>query len=370
MNTREFDSKQLPKLYGVELPNWAERFIYDFGGLQLETLSFADINSVCNNIYHTNKIFVYEICFAKNSEYFFNLLKTGAIKQLIVYNNHPFMFTDELLDRIDTLTVNNNIVLLVNGYYSRKYANINSCHFDTWEHTVSHHFTLLLSKILHSRRNIEKDFLMQVVPKDEFRQTVVGFLKNTNIFDNSITSFPKTSSSLGKSTEVFVETLTKKYGEGQHIHALNSFGNGLPNFESYEKILCEIVVETRNTGSWHFTEKTFRPIALGIPIVFIGDATMFNQLIQYGYHLYDHAFYSHWHSDQRLEEKLPYLQDFLQHIQQDSTAKDRMLEIAQHNYDRFWNHRKNYYYEHLYNCFADISNTNNMIHNIYKELNF
>lgn len=369
MNENEPESTKLPNLYSVELPEWVENFIYDYGGVRPEKVSFTDIESVCNAD-DTSKIFVYEKSFLEHSDYFFNLLKDNVIKQLIVFNHHPFNFTNELLERINTLTTDDNIVLLVNGYYSRKYANIKSYHFDLFENTIAHHFNLLLSTILHSKRNIEKDFLVQVVPRDEFRKTVVGFMENTDLFDNSITSFAKTSKSLHHDADTFLEHVKKKYGDGQHIPALTSFIGGVPNFESYEKILCEIVLETRNSGSWHFTEKLFRPIALGIPIVFLGDVQMFNQITQNGYRFYDHGFYSHWHSESSLEKKLSHLQDFLQHIKQESTVKQSMTEIAQHNYKWFWDHRKNYYHKGLYDCFANISNTNNVIHNIYKELNF
>jgi hypothetical protein len=371
MNPQDPEFTKSLKFYSVGMPDWAENFIHFFGGIQLEKLSYDNINAVCSKK-NSNKIFVYEDIFIEQNEYMFGLLKDGVIQQMIVYGVHPFKFSHELLAKIDKEHfVDSRLIFLLEGYFPTKYPNLKICHLSGKEHAISHHFNLLLSNVLKSRRKINKDFLMQVVPRDNFRKQIIEFLQNTNIFDNSIVNFEKSSNILNDKSHVFLQNIIKKYGDGHHISALNSFGNGLPNFAAYEKINCEIVVETNNiSSSWNLSEKTFRPIALGIPIVFLGHKEMFDRLIQDGYKFYDNFFYTHWHSNQSLQERLPYLLEFLKHIKQDSMIKLKMAEIALYNQQWFWNHRKLQHYEILRSFFSNISQGGNMIENIYQTLNF
>ena len=164
--------------------------------------------------------------------------------------------------------------------------------------------------------------------------------------------------------------MEQKHGAGQYIDALGSFANGLPNFKIYEQVFCEIVLETRNQGNWHFSEKTFRPISLGIPMVHLGHKPMYDKLLEYGYHLYDNNFYQQWHKHIELEEKLPYLEKFLTHINSSESAQKQMEQTAQHNYQHFWNHRKLYFYTHMNHTFESIFGGNNLVHDIYNEMNF
>ena len=152
------------------------------------------------------------------------------------------------------------------------------------------------------------------------------------------------------------------------MNALLSFGNGLPNFKMYEQAFCELILETRNAGSWHFTEKTFRPIAMGIPVVHLGHKPIHARLLAMGYRLYDNGFYQQWHTETALEKKLPYLESFLTHIKNDKSAQAQMEQIAQHNYQHFWNQRKLHYYTHIQQVFDSIAGENTLTHKIYKQL--
>jgi hypothetical protein len=371
MNTPDLEIKKLPKFYGLGLADYWEEFIYNFGGIRMQKLSLDNITQLCskNDI---NKIFVDEDIFLKKNEYLLNLIKNKIITQLIVLNAHPFKFSDNFLKKInEENSLNDNLIFLTEGFYNSKYTNLKIFNMSLREHFHSHHFNLQLSTILKKRRKIYKDFLLQVVPKDEFRTQLINFfLINIEVFDNSVINVGNSTKNLNDNADNFIENIIKKYGDGQHISALKSFGNGLPNFSSYEKIHCEIVVETRNTGSWHLTEKTFRPISLGTPIVFLGYSEMFKKLEQDGYRLYDYNFYRYWHSNLSLQERLPYLLQFLKHIKYDKKAKEKMLEISLYNQQHFWNNRKIQFYETLHSFFSSISQDCNIIEKIYEDLNF
>ena len=358
--------EQLPYFYGIGLAPWEIQFIKNFGGITVEEITVEQIKSVCstNNI---NKIFVSETSITRDADYLFDRVEDKTITQLVIYTSHPFDLPLALLDRIND-EKHDNVVFLSNGHFDKEYPNIKGLCFEEFEHGISHHFNLLLSTRLRTRRNPDKDFLCYTVTKDKFRKLVVDFLKGTDIFDNSITNFAKKSEEIQQPYEDFITSIVQEHGE-EFRAPMDVFNRGMPNFESYEKSFCEIVLETRNSGSYHITEKTFRPIAFGIPIVLLAEKQLFDKLVNYGYRFYDHDFYSHWHSDIILGEKLPYLLAFLKHIKQDQSARNSMTEIAHHNYLWFWNNRKNNFYEKLYKFFNDISDGNNTVAGIYKKLN-
>jgi len=356
-------------IYGMDLPDWLNSFLYNHGGIFIKPILLSELLQICEN--KTIKyLVIYENFVLYNKDVLLNLLEQGRIESLIIYKNHPFTITDVLMDQLDKIAKTHDINIIVNGYYDKIYKNIKVYHIDTFEHVISHFFTLFLSQILKKNRQHTKTFLMQTVFKDNFRKTIGEFIINLSIYKDFIKSPITDSDTLYKKTNNFLKHMEQKYGTGQYIDALMSFGNGLPNFKIYEQVFCEIVLETRNQGNWHFTEKTFRPISLGIPIVYLGHKPMYNRLLEYGYHLYDNNFYQQWHKDIRLEEKLSYLEDFLTHINSSELAQKQMEQTAQHNYQHFWNHRKLHYYTYINDTFESIFGRNNLIHNIYKEMNF
>ena len=263
-----------------------------------------------------------------------------------------------------------DIKIIVNGYYNNVYNNIKIYSIDNFENVISHSFVLLLSQILHKKRQPTKMFSMQTVFKDNFRKTVGNYLQESALWKDFPPSPLTNSTALYKKAADVLQHLEQHYGPGQHIHALKSFGNGLPNFKMYEQVFCELILETRNSGSWHFTEKTFRPIAMGIPVVHLGHKPMYDRLLAMGYRLYDNGFYQQWHTETALEKKLPYLESFLTHIKNDKLAQAQMEQIAQHNYQHFWNQRKLHYYTHIQQIFNSIAGENTLTHKIYKQLDF
>jgi len=358
-------------VYSIDLPEYVSNFFKEIGGISLSAINQSRLLELCNQS-TVKHLMVYETFVVDHTEILMNLLQQRCVESLTIYNHHPFKFTDALMDRLNTVAMTIDIKIIVNGYYEKNYSNIKIYHEQTYEHSISHSFVLLLSQILHKKRRPTKTFLIQTVCKDDFRKTVSDHLRASAIWSDCIA--PPRIDRRSVYEDFFHEKkhkLLQQFGEHtQPMHALHSFGNGLPNFKMYEQAFCELILETMNSGSWHFTEKTFRPIALGIPVVHLGHKPMHARLLATGYRLYDNGFYQQWHTDVALEKKLPYLESFLTHIKNDKSAQAQMEQIAQHNYQHFWNHRKNHYYTNLQNMFDDIVGENTLTHKIYKQLDF
>lgn len=361
------------QIYSIDLPEFAINSIQEHSGVNSQIITHDTLTSMCeqNSVPY---LIVYETYVQNHFQTLTMLLEQHRVQHLLIFNHHPFVLDVGVLDKLDFLAQTQDIGIMVNGYYSKEYRHLSVYNFDLWEHSISHYFNLLLSNILEKRRNPSHLFMIQAVFKDTFRKTVGDFLKNSSVYSYFLPlqhiENIEGSRQLYQTSELFLNRLAENHGEGQYLNGLRSFGNGLPNFQAYEQIFCELVLETRNSGAWHFTEKTFRPISLGIPIIHLGDEKIHNSLLKYGYRLYDHKFYTVWHSNVDQQQKLLCLEQFLQHIKDNSTAQAEMAEIAQHNYQHFWNHRKNHYYKHLQHIFENVFGEQNLTHKVYKQMNF
>ena len=363
----------------LPLPNWIDNLLTNFGGLrQLDVVRLDDIG-VTNTI-DCLVVFEDQYLDLKKRRLLINALERKNINTLVIINTHVFFFDQEVLDELDKLSANFDIHVLCQGHYARKYDNINWHHFELAEHCISHPFNLLLSTRLQARRNPEKTFLIRVVQKDQFRKTVMQGITASQIGQDvispSVVRKDKESSvDLFKLQEGLVGFVKEKYPDNMDaIPSLTSFGHGLPNFSLYEKSFCEVVLETKNTGAYHFTEKIFRPIALCIPVIFLGSKAMHEELYGYGYRFYDHDFYKYWHDESTpLGERVERLVSFMQHIKDDEGAREQMTDTANNNYQLFWNKRKLYYYQNWNNIFDQIckgKNIERVVESIYSKCNF
>lgn len=303
-------------------------------------------------------------------------LLDGLVKQLTIFKNHPFAFPVETMERLEKLAGNYRINVIVNGHYlkERKYDNLRIHNIDSWEHVIGHSFIYNLTRLLSERRSPTGKMLFPVVEKDDFRRSISRALDNERIKSSIVkTSQLKDSDGLKLYDKVddFVAQIEREVGSGYYVDALRSFGNGLPNLHNYESALCEIVLETRNEGDWHFTEKTFRPIAFGIPMVHLAHKSVHDKLLQYGYEIYDDGFYHYWHNNTvSLQDKLPRLIDFIDHIRTSKEAQTRLEQTAKHNYENFWFSRKLRSIESEQAIVNHLFGTHSLTNEIYRRLNF
>lgn len=290
-----------------------------------------------------------------------------------------FLFSETLLEELNQLGKNFEIHIMAQGYYARSYPNIQIHHYELEEHCIGHHFNLLLANRLQKLKKTQtvKNFLLQIVAKDDFRKAVVNSLTNSNIKDDILLPPARSSNELYSMHTDLINTLEKDYTDRHDvIDAVKSFGNGTPNMELYQKAFCELVAETVNSEGkpYMFTEKFFRPIALGTPVIFLGSRSMYMTLKKYGYRFYDNNFYSIWHDGKiDLTKRCDVLLSFMKHIQQDIGAKENMQSIANHNMENFWNNRKLEYYANWQNIFDIICRDKHIarvVDDVYERLNF
>lgn len=304
------------------------------------------------------------------------LLNQNRIGSLLIYNHHVMQVEKERLQKIDEIAKNMKISLMACGEYDFDLKNIKVKNQDIFEIMLHNPYVKALSMMLSRRRKPEKDFMLSVVVKDEFRKKVVDELLDTDV---SIISGSRSKSEIlfkkiDDVAKVFLKKLhdfeLKDYNYDYAVDTIiKVFANGPPNFDLYEKYLCELVIETSNTGPWHLTEKTYRPIAFGIPIIFLGHKPMFDHLIKYGYQLHDDNFYVHWHSDISLEQKIVHLKSFLQSLKNDDSRK-KLVDTASHNYGLFWNNRRFNHMDIQYDFFYDFFGEDVILKEAYNLFNF
>jgi len=113
-------------------------------------------------------------------------------------------------------------------------------------------------------------------------------------------------------------------------------------FDESAQSLLYLVTETVATGRrWHLTEKTFKPIALGMPFVIVGTRGSLEYLRSYGFRTFGNIWdesYDQADDDIRIEK----IAQLLKQLDDLSTAeKQKMFESAcdviEHNWNHFYN---------------------------------
>ena len=359
------------------LPEWVEKMLVNFGGLiGLDTTHLENIGP-------HNKVdclVVYEKEYFEHREILKNALMKKHLETLVIFNTHVMEPDEHTLEEIDNLSKDLDIHMICQGYFAKRYNHIKIHHIEIEEHVISHHFNLLLATKLQEMRTPEKMFLLQIVNKDRFRETVLDGVTSSPDLTNDIIAIDRkgqgASGKLRKKVQDWLlNHIKEEYKDNPNLFsALESFGNGPPNFPLYEKTFCEVVAETRNIGAWHFTEKTFRPIAFRVPIVYLGSKEMYDTLHGYGYKLYDYDFYQHWHDQTTpLNQRVERLVFFMKHIKQDEKAREQMQATAENNFQIFWNQRKLYYYQNWNKIFDQIcgkKNIGRVVDSVYSRCNF
>ena len=344
-----------------QIPEWLKSFVWEFGGYRCE-----DVHNVAAPI---DRLLIYETAYLKDPDLWHRRLSDHTIETLVLLNDHPWLFTPELMAKIDSLPCVDRLRIFCQGYWNEreKYSNIVSTHVNFHEHFFSHHFIFQLSRELLKRRNLKKDFLWYTLPKDDYRKGLVQYFQHNEILANSMVSFGNETHRFYAEGEDRVEYLKNKYGAGQWTNGIRSYGVGLPNMKAYEQCACEIVLESSAFGSWHMTEKFFRPVGFGMPVVLLVNKEIFQKIKEYGYRFYDHDnFYSRFQAADDMVTKAKILEKFMLHIKNDKPVG--MWEVADYNYQHFWNHRKNTYYDRVTQAWKKLIGKRNFIDHIYDDL--
>jgi len=356
------------EITGLLCDNWVCDWVYSNSGIIVKDKTFDEVE---NNL--PNCILIYEKAIWQNSDRVLQLIKNDKVETIAVYVGHIFLFPDKVAQELNEIAKRKNIIFLSMSQKLIGYKNIKCYSFDTIEHAISNDFNFLLSCELAEHRNPTKDFIFFVHLKQDDRKTIWNYLKDTKIFDNSIVfaNNKQQMINVGKPQDEFYAEIKKVTINDNISSAIKGWGGYAPNFKAYEEVFCEIVIESRNDGLvGDLSEKTYRPIALNVPFVFLGHPLMYKKLIADGYQIVDHDnFYMHWHNDTELSLKLTKLEKFLNEIKVNKDLKNQMVIAAQHNYKNFWTKRKLQYiknnYKILNECFGK-----NLVNQIYNNLNF
>ena len=139
---------------------------------------------------------------------------------------------------------------------------------------------------------------------------------------------------------VFAEQALPRNFEGEIDHPMHSCWLSL--FDESAESLLYLVTETVATGRrHHLTEKTFKPIALGMPFMIVGTQGSLRYLRSYGFRtfgdLWDESYDDEPDDHKRIEKIAQTLKmlDGLEEHRQD--IFDSAQEIIEHNWNHFYN---------------------------------
>ena len=152
-----------------------------------------------------------------------------------------------------------------------------------------------------------------------------------------------------------IQPLEKKYPDIGTVFAEQSFPLNFQDetdhpmkscwldlFDQSAESLLYLVTETVATGRrHHLTEKTFKPIALGMPFIIVGTQGSLRYLRSYGFKtfgdLWDES-YDDEPDDSRRIEKIARVLELLESLEEDRQAIfDSAWEIIEHNWNHFYN---------------------------------
>jgi hypothetical protein len=333
------------KVPAVDCPSYVKDWINKWSGLEFEDVTLKQIAEI-----KPKTFLIDEDSILKNMDEVFHVMEKNCINEMVIHALHIYKFNHDTLDRLDRLAAGKKVHLISMSYLLRDFDNIISYSHDMIEHGISHDFNYILSERLQNRREPHLDFIFIVNVKNQFRTDISnaliqsGTLRNSFVRNGGQDRFAQVR---GKQSQL-LEYLGKEMPGNMCMDALRSW-YALPDFQAYEQAFCDIVVEsanghldtTQNSRFSDLSEKTYRPIALGVPFVFLGSKEMFYKLCNDGYHIIDDGnFYNKWHGSENLKTALPHLINFLEKIVVDKVLRNKLLSMARHNYKNFWTYRK------------------------------
>jgi hypothetical protein len=208
-----------------------------------------------------------------------------------------------------------------------------------------------------TERTIVKTFIAPnriVAGKRQHRLEMLYHIFKNNMIHNHI-SCPAVCPAENITVQDAVKSLTKKYPDiesvfaaqtlpinfaGETDHPMHSCWLSLFN-ESAESLLY-LVTETVATGCrHHLTEKTFKPIALGMPFVIVGTRGSLEYLRSYGFRTFDGIWdesYDLAEDDVRIERIASLLRSLDElSVEDKQELFEAAHEVIEHNWNHFYN---------------------------------
>jgi hypothetical protein len=208
-----------------------------------------------------------------------------------------------------------------------------------------------------SQRKITKTFLAPnriVAGERQHRLEMLYHIFKNNLLNNHI-SCPAVCPAENISIEAAATPLLQKYPDIQKVFAAQSLPINFKNetdhpmhscwlslFDESAESLLYLVTETVATGRrFHLTEKTFKPIALGMPFVIVGTQGSLKYLRSYGFRTFEGIWdesYDDAEDDVRIERITSLLRS-LDELSADAKQDlfDQCREVVEHNWNHFYN---------------------------------
>lgn len=364
------------KIPAVQCPGYVKDWINAWSGISCYDVTLEQLTEIKPKTFVTNEDFI-----LSDMENIFQVMERNGIKEMVIHVLHIYKFNRAILEKLDKLAEGYKVHFISMSYKFDFFKNIIAHSYDLLEHAISHDFNYMMSQRLQARRKPQFDFvfMFMVNLKNNFRRRLNDKLEKDGIFKNSYVrnDGPEQYQQLIKKHTEILKSIEAEMPGNQCINALQSWGGTLPDFLAYEKSFCDIVVESTNTSVddrsdgtlTDLSEKTYRPIALGVPFVFLGSKKMFDKLRADGYQLVDDGeFYDRWHNETDLEKALSLLTEFLKKTITNKEIRKSMESMAEHNYKNFWFARKYQYRKSLEKIFDDCFEENpfNKIYDLLK----
>ena len=335
----------LKKIPAVECPGYVKDFVSGWSGIQCQDMTLQEVAVLKPKTFLTNEDYL-----LSNMDKIFATMEQNGIKEIVIHALHIYKFNHATFEKLNRMAEGKKVHFISMSCMIKNYTNIILHSHDIVEHSISHDVNLVFCERLQSRRRPELDFIFMVNTKNSFRQQLSTALQESGVLKNSIVSNGGQDEyeQFVQKQKDMIDSINKQLPGNMCMDALASWIN-VPNFPAYEKSFCEIVVESANgkfdnTHDSVFTdlsEKTYRPIALGVPFVFLGSEDMFNKLTRDGYQLLDDDdFYKKWHNGSTFQTMVSHLISFLEKIMTDMDLRQKLESMAKHNYHHFWVNRK------------------------------
>jgi hypothetical protein len=215
--------------------------------------------------------------------------------------------------------------------------------------------TFLIQPI--QERTITKTFIAPnriVAGKRQHRLEMLYHIFKNNMIHNHI-SCPATCPEENISIHTAVKPLATKYPDIESVFAAQTLPINFANetdhpmhscwlslFDESAESLLYLVTETVATGRrHHLTEKSFKPIALGMPFVIVGTQGSLEYLRSYGFRTFGNIWdesYDSANDDVRIERIAELLKSLdVLSIEAKQELFDAAQEVIEHNWNHFYN---------------------------------
>ena len=301
------------------------RYGYKFFALEPSTKEIELIKNNINIIWFENQI----------DQIINNIteINSSAQKNIIIIDHH---FTyHEKIKKLDTLLQQDNVILVGTQYVKNLYNKIKCYNMSSSELWCHHDFIYYMIKKWHKERKPKEEslFLFMAAQKGQERNSLMNLIiekLNKDILQIKL----ETSMNLYKKRDQFNSWMTEQFN-GSNM--LGGFGSGTPRFDLYDRVFCEIVIETvYDTPTVHVTEKVWRPIASGFPCFLLINPANIQYLRDEGYELAPKFLYDDLYSCQNSQEASDIFFNFTKELKQNENLKKEIINMAQNNYKKFW----------------------------------